>query len=502
MDDLQNQAPARLLLLVDESHHADRLTKALQPEGYQFDTLLFNQVPVRLGQLPVPDLSILWFPNAIPEALSEFKNLVSSVRALGQPTPVPVLLIIDKYGIDFIEPGFQLGISDILTRPIHPLVLRQRISLLLQARQTEQAIARYQESQQSLLQEKERFRTVADFTFDWEYWQDQRRNLLYNSPSCKRITGRPALDFVQNPDLLLDIVHPDDRERVNSHFLVEETQPRPASMDFRILTNNGQERWIGHACTPVYDDRKQPAGRRVSNRDITDRKDAENSVLRAERLAAMGRLTASLAHEINNPLQAMYSNIELISDFPLDSQEQQHHLAIIRQETERLIRIVNSILEYARPRRADPQLVSISGLLNHAIELVGKKLSTSQITVHLDLQPDLPALFISPDQFEQVCLNLIINAAEHMTQGGILTITAQLQKNLVEIRFQDNGEGIPQQELELIFEPFYTTKTNGTGLGLAVSQNIIRQFGGQINAVSQPGKGSLFTISLPLPEHL
>jgi signal transduction histidine kinase len=251
---------------------------------------------------------------------------------------------------------------------------------------------------------------------------------------------------------------------------------------------------------PVFDSQKQPAGRRVSNRDITERINAENSVLRAERMVAMGRLTASLAHEINNPLQAMYSNIELISDFPLDGQEQQHHLGIIRQETERLIRIVNSILEYARPRRADPQLVSIAGLLNHAIELVGKKLSSSQITVHLDLQPDLPELFVSPDQLEQVCLNLIINATEHMAQGGTLEITTQALKDLVEISFQDSGEGIPQQELELIFEPFYTTKANGTGLGLAVSQNIIRQFGGQINAVSQPGKGSLFTISLPLPE--
>jgi signal transduction histidine kinase len=89
-----------------------------------------------------------------------------------------------------------------------------------------------------------------------------------------------------------------------------------------------------------------------------------------------------------------------------------------------------------------------------------------------------------------------------MPQGGTLTITARVQKNLVEIIFLDNGEGIPQQELELIFEPFYTTKTNGTGLGLAVSQNIIRRFGGQINATSQPGEGSAFTVSLPLPEKI
>jgi PAS domain S-box-containing protein len=499
MDSLEKPATARLLLLVEDQYHADRLTKALMPEGYQFETLLFNEVQSRLSQLPEPDLSVLWFPYATPEALSAFEQLISSVRQLGTPTPVPVLLIIDKYGIDYIEPGFQLGISDILTRPIHPLVLRQRIRLLLQARQTEQAIARYQHSQQSLLQEKERFRTVADFTFDWEYWQDPQKKLLYNSPSCIRITGRAASEFIENPDLLLKIVHADDREMMRKHFQ-EEDLPQPATIDFRILRKDGQERWIGHACQPVFDSQKQPAGRRVSNRDITDRKNAELSVLHAERLAAMGRLTASLAHEINNPLQAMYSNIELISDFPLDDDERQKHLLVIRKETERLIRTVRSILDFARPQRSDPQRVSLLPVMEHAIELVHKKLSTAKIEIQLNIQPDLPFLFVSPDQLEQVCLNLIINAAEHMPQGGSISINAKHQADQISILFYDSGDGIDSQVLEWIFEPFYTTKTNGTGLGLSVSQNIIMQYGGRITASSQPGKGSTFTILLPVAE--
>ncbi|MAT40911.1 MAG: hypothetical protein CL609_01120 [Anaerolineaceae bacterium] len=493
---------ARLLLLVNNSNHADRLTKALLPDGYVFDTLLFDEVVSKLNQLPIPDLAILWFPYANPEALSAFEQLITTVHDLNISTPIPVLLIIDKYGVDFVEPGFQLGISDILTRPIHPLVLRQRIKLLLQARQTEQAITRFQQSEDSLRLEKERFRTVADFTFDWEYWLDPQRNLLYNSPSCQRITGRSASEFIHNPDLLLQIVHPEDQEMVKKHFFEIETLPQPATLDFRIITKDGLTRWIGHACQPVFDSNQSPAGRRVSNRDITERKQAEQSVLRAERLAAMGRLTASLAHEINNPLQAMYSNIELISDFPLDDKERDQHLIIIRKETERLIGIVQSILDFARPQHAKPQQITVPSVLDQSIKLVQKKLNSANINIIVNSQADLPMLFIPPGQLQQIFLNLMINAAEHMPNGGDLSITTCFENKQVKIFFQDTGEGVNPQDLEWIFEPFYTTKPEGTGLGLSVSQNIIQQYGGTIHVQSEAKKGSTFVITLPITEEL
>ena len=140
--------------------------------------------------------------------------------------------------------------------------------------------------------------------------------------------------------------------------------------------------------------------------------------------------------------------------------------------------------------------------MDHAIELVRKRLSTTNIDIVLNLQPELPLLNISPDHLEQVCLNLIINAAEHMPQGGTLTIKASIQQNMVEISFQDTGEGIEQQELEWIFEPWFTTKISGTGLGLSVSQNIIQQYGGQISVNSSTGQGSIFIISLPITEEI
>jgi PAS domain S-box-containing protein len=601
---------------VDDLTKAARLENALLVDGYRFETILITDNLFNFDLKEEPDLAVLWFPTTSPEALPEFEAMVFSVQKKGNPAPLPVLFIIDQYGVDWVEPGFKLGITDILMRPIHPLILRQRVRLLLQGRQTEQAVIRYQLSEQALKtekqrlfnvldllpafvylqnfdysvsfanhtfidlfgepqnrkcfeilngrsspcsdcptmqtlqtgvphewewtsgkgqtyriydnryidhaglaqvleigiditdlkysqdeleEEKERFRTIADFTYDWEYWIDNNGNLIYNSPACERITGRPAPTFVESPSLLLDIVHPDDRAAVDQHFHHELASQESAGLDFRILTPSGEERWIGHMCQPVYRQDGELSGRRISNRDITERRLAQQTSIRAERLAAMGRLIASLAHEINNPLQAMYSNIELAMDFPLDAHEKQIYLNVVRKETERLMRIIKTILEYSRPRKIEFEMVEVSTFIHTALSLAQKQLHLANVDVFVDLPSDLPRLMVSHDQLVQVCLNLMINAAENMRNGGRLEIRAAIQENQLEITFADTGNGISAADLELIFEPFFTTKKDGTGLGLAISQSIIQQHGGKLTVQSPTGKGSVFGIVLPLP---
>ncbi len=444
---------------------------------------LQEALPPSLNENP-PDLAILWFPFASPEALQTLETKVTQLRQLGKPDPLPILLIIDQYGSHWVQPGFRLGVTDILTRPIHPLVLRQRVNLILQARQTEQA--------------EERFRTIADFTYDWEYWRDNQGGLIYNSPACERITGWQACAFVEDSDLLLRIVHPSDRDRIEAHYIDEMQVQNPGSLDFRIITENNRERWVGHVCQPVYSSDGSLIGRRVSNRDITERKQAEQTLLREERLAVMGRLLASIAHEINNPLQTMSASIELIMDFPLESQERQKYLQVLRQEIERLMKISRGVLDFARPARAEPTPTSVRALIEQALFLANKQLNTSRVQVQVILDENLPPILVSADQIGQVCLNLIINAIEHMPLGGELMITAHLDTDQVLLSFKDNGEGIPEQALDLIFEPFYTTRANGTGLGLAISLSLLKLNGGTLTVNSTPGNGATFTASLPV----
>jgi PAS domain S-box-containing protein len=159
-------------------------------------------------------------------------------------------------------------------------VLRQRLAIL------EAAQAHGQQAEQILRASEQRFRTVADFTHDWEYWIGPDRTYLYVSPSCQRITGYPAEEFLQDPTLLARLVHPDDRALIEKHLQVEFDSHEALSLDFRLVTRQGEERWLGHICQPVFDENGQWLGRRASNRDITRRKHIESELLKFSRAMA------------------------------------------------------------------------------------------------------------------------------------------------------------------------------------------------------------------------
>lgn len=487
-----------LLLIVSTQNQIQRLTAALQPEMYRLSFLAGLDINMPAAPDCPPDLVILWFSDVFPEALPRLKSILDYLKSIGGQAPIPVLIILDQYEAQWVEPVFQLGVTDILTRPIHPLVLRQRVRLLLQARETALLVNRLQESEAALQDEKERFRTVADFTYDWEYWSSPTGQLIYNSPSCERITGYLPQDFLENPHLLRDIVLPEDRQRFEEHQCLELETSETSKIDFQITTKNGQKCWIGHICQQVYAEDGRKLGRRVSNRDITERKLAESNLIRSERLAVVGRLTASLSHEINNPLQAIFSSIEILQEFSLPENERSQYLQIMRLEIERLMKINSEILGFSRSPEANFQPILLHTVIDHALFLASTQLRHAKISTEVKIPPSLPAVLASPDQMTQVFLNLIINAAEDMCQGGHLVISATENMRWLEIRFTDTGKGIHPEDLDLIFDPFFSTKTGGTGLGLSICQKIIQQHHGEIQVYSTPGSGSTFTVHLPV----
>ena len=232
-------------------------------------------------------------------------------------------------------------------------------------------------------------------------------------------------------------------------------------------------------------------------RDITERKRLEERALRTERLAAMGRLAAALAHEVNNPLQALSTSLELALDFPLEEEERQQHLHAVRREIDRLMEVTSRVLDFARPARVERRPTAIAGVVHHALALAAKQLQQRHIAVQVDLPEGLPLVLASGDHLAQVFLNLIINALDAMPNGGRLEVAARLAGSHVEITFADSGPGIDPEALPMIFEPFFTTKESGTGLGLSISHGIIQQHHGTITATNAPGGGAILTISLP-----
>jgi PAS domain S-box-containing protein len=223
-------------------------------------------------------------------------------------------------------------------------------------------------------------------------------------------------------------------------------------------------------------------------------------LVQSEKLAATGRLAMSLAHEINNPLQAIQNCLHLVLELPLPEDRKLEYLRLAREEVERLSILVQSMLDFYRPARSGLLVANVRTVLDRVLALADQKLRTSQIETHLHCPIEPLLVQAPPDQLGQVFLNLIMNAAEAMEQGGTLTIEARAGEPLVEIRFHDTGAGIPPEVLAHIFEPFYTTKDEGTGLGLAISYTIIERQGGLMLVESEVGRGTQFTVRLPRAE--
>lgn len=231
---------------------------------------------------------------------------------------------------------------------------------------------------------------------------------------------------------------------------------------------------------------------------------AQAQLLQSAKLAAVGELAASVAHEINNPLYAARNSLYLVEqDLPEDAPQQQF-MQIAQNELGRIARIITRMRDFYRPSRAELTATDINSLLRDTVEFVKTYLRHSNITVLCELQANLPMITAHADQLRQVFLNLVLNACDAMPGGGDLRISTRLlparNKKLAALIIQvnDTGTGIPDEHLEHIFEPFYTTKPQGTGLGLAISAHIVTQHAGQVTVDSNPGAGSTFTITLPV----
>lgn len=222
-------------------------------------------------------------------------------------------------------------------------------------------------------------------------------------------------------------------------------------------------------------------------------------LVQSEKLAATGRLALSLAHEINNPLQAVANCLHLAFEPNIDDDRRNEFLSMAREEVNRLSRLIQRMLEFYRPSPGDQTSGDVNESIDKTLMLAERKLRRNRIEVSRDLAPDLPQVRIANDQITQVFLNLTINAAEALESGGNLSISSKLDSSgeWVQVTFSDDGPGIPVDALPHVFEPFFTTKTTGSGLGLAVSYGIIDRHSGLLSVESENGKGTTFFVRLP-----
>jgi two-component system NtrC family sensor kinase len=250
---------------------------------------------------------------------------------------------------------------------------------------------------------------------------------------------------------------------------------------------------LGRLCAAV--DRMAEA---VVERETQLEQATRRQISQSERLAAIGRLAAGVAHEVNNPLTGVLTFTHLLRAKPNLEDQDRADLDLVIRETTRVRDIVRGLLDFARETPSRGQWLDVNELVRQAVRLLAAQEEFGRILMEERLGEKLPQVYGDPNQLQQVFLNLSLNACESMPEGGRLTIATELRDGDVAVVVSDTGCGIRQEDLERIFEPFFTTKPvgKGTGLGLSVSYGIVQQHGGTLGVKSSPGRGTTFTILL------
>jgi two-component system NtrC family sensor kinase len=298
-----------------------------------------------------------------------------------------------------------------------------------------------------------------------------------------------------------ELTHPDDLQ--SSMELYEELMSGRRDgygLEKRYLRKDGTVRWVRPRVSLIRwaPEQRQHAVKMVE--DITEEKQAQEALISAEKLSIAGQLGASLAHEINNPLQAVIGCLGLAEEGLAAGGEVGRYLGVAREELRRAARIVSQMRDLHRHSHLeDAAPTDVNALIERVLVLAEKDFGTHGVEVVWEKGDALAPVMLVSDRIQQVFLNVVLNAKEAMPDGGHLRITTQrsIEPDGIEIVFADTGTGIAAEDLDQVFEPFFSTKAEGLGLGLYVTRRIIEEHGGEIRAESQPGKGTTFTIWFP-----
>ncbi|MBN1657822.1 MAG: PAS domain S-box protein [Anaerolineae bacterium] len=325
--------------------------------------------------------------------------------------------------------------------------------------------------------------------------QDADGRVIFVNPSAAAMFGYTPSEVLGRQ--VIDLLPAALRE-VASQAMARRRAGQRDRYQIEIERSDGKRLPILVAGRPLYEGDRF-AGSLAVYTDLTEVKQLQTQLIQAAKLSATGRLAASLAHEINNPLQAIHNGLQILLTFPVGPEEQRDYLQVASREVERLIEMVGRILDFSRRPKLEMEEIEINDVVGTVLTLSSKYLQHRGIMLYQDLACDLPCIWAAPDALKQVFLNLVINAAEAMREGGELRVATWGEDDgSVAISFVDTGIGIPAGNLDRVFEPFYTTKDRSSGLGLAVSHNVVRQHGGRIVIESKEGVGTSVIVHLPL----
>lgn len=429
--------------------------------------------------------------------------MVLALRVLAQSITAPLVMLAKTVenrpggivpDVAVLDRGDEIGD---LTRVMHEM-----------GQQIREYIAQVQKSEtelrnlnMDLITSESKYRGIVDHA-PFGIFTAKEGKIIFSNRHNWVLAGRHP-DENLNPEAIWDAIHPEDREQVFQKFSDASAQHVPFEHVFRFLHPNGTIRRILSRAIPIQDADGHQLLYQGFNVDITALENMREKLNRSEKLATLGQVAAGIAHEIRNPLVGIGSTTSLLMEDFSPGQPQHEDLTTILKETRRLDRIVNQIVEYARPRELVLSSFDMAGLVKETMEIVSSTLEQKHIQASYDFAAKSPTLQADRDQIKQIVLNAIQNSLEALKPEGALHIeikeeTRDGEQGLV-TNIQDNGKGIAPDDLAKIFDPFFTSgKERGTGLGLAICRNIIEAHAGNMTATSQVGEGTVMSIWLPL----
>lgn len=531
MSDQPPQAAAAILIVDDQRANLSLLSDHLRQSGYRTLIARDGESALERARFGQPDLILL---DVLMPGIDGFETC-RRLKADPALRDIPVIFTTALHDtVDKLN-GFRAGGVDYITKPFQTeeLLARVRVHLELRAarRQIEQRNAELQRASadlreaqaaserkvqertaeldrlnQALRRSRDLLAALFDRLEDGLMLLDQDGRVLALNRALQALVAPAPADLAGQPWAALCARYPALAGLEPVAATLADARPRQRRV--RLSGDEQPARMLDLRTIPILDERGRMEQLVVHVADITRQLQIEARLVESERFAANGRLAAAVAHEVNTPLQSIQSFLYLLTRAP--ARERAGYIAMAQQEIERIGRILHQLLDLYHPATQQHTPLQLNELLERMLMLNDPLLARHRVRVERALDPDLPPVLGRTDLLIQVGINLLVNAVQAMPGGGTLRIRtatpppgqAPFPRGVC-VEISDSGTGIPPEELERIFEPFYSTKPTGNGLGLSICRQIVQEHGGVLSVRSAPGAGSTFRIVLPAydPDH-
>ncbi len=503
-----------LILIVDDSRaNISLLANILWRKGYAIAFAEKGEQALKMIERAMPDLVLLDIQMPRMNGYEVCRN----IRRSPATRHIPVIFITAfRTGDEDVVKGFEAGASDYITKPFQASVLLARVRTHISL---QQAHADLQSQITALRKSELRYRAVVEDQTEliWRYLPD--RSLTFVNRAFCRYMEKSAEELLTGRPFYLPI-HPDDRENTEKILSSISSLTSVCSCEHRILLPGNRICWIERSDRILWDEVGDQAEYQAVARDISDRKklekiqkklreqEMEKLMKAGDRMSSLGRVSAGIAHEIRNPLSTINVYLKILGNL-LDRPDMrdEKHIGGILSELEfasgRIEKIVKRVVDFARP--CSPQLcpASVNTCIREALALSAATLRKEEICLEEKLDDTLPECMLESQSVSQVLLNLISNAAEAMKKqigNKCITVSSEREEKYILVKVADSGPGIDFRDTDRIFNPFYSTKPGGLGIGLSITRRIIRDHSGTLEVGKSDRGGAELRIRFPLAE--